>query len=152
MTSSADPCVVTRLDCGPDASCVAYGDSPWCDCNDPNLFFKEADKTCFASALRTTVQLSGRNQPKQRLTLFTSAPAEQVSGTTRCAGVSASSGDTKITVMWDDPNVFGAGNGMCKSLSFYSALGCKGQPLLTMARPARKGRSYPATTRCVSVM
>ncbi|CAI5482319.1 unnamed protein product [Closterium sp. Yama58-4] len=109
--------------------------------------------------VRTAVQLSGRGI-RDQLTFATSVPAEQASGTTVCASsdLSYSIGGAQITVVWDAPKLRSSdslrheavGNGMCKSVTFYSGRGCTGQPGLTIARPAKKGRSYPATKRPVN--
>ncbi|CAI7844907.1 unnamed protein product, partial [Closterium sp. NIES-53] len=150
-----DACVVSGKECGSDATCVAYRNyDPECRCNKADMIFNEPGKTCFGPLVRTAVQLSGRNIKKQ-LTFSTSVPAEQASGTTVCASrdISYSIGGAQITVVWDAPNLRSSdplspealGNGMCKSLTFYSGRRCTGQLGLTIARPARKGRSYPAT-------
>ncbi|CAI7796581.1 unnamed protein product [Closterium sp. NIES-53] len=100
-----------------------------------------------AYAVQTKVQQSGRNI-NDYLVFITQVPAEQASGTTVCSNVDSRICCAKITVVWDDPKIVPAGNGMCKSLMFYSARDCTGQPGPTVARPANKGRSYPVTKRC----
>ncbi|CAI7907950.1 unnamed protein product [Closterium sp. NIES-53] len=147
-----DPCVLLGKECGPDAICYPRGPDAVCSCYMNGFTFNEADKTCFPPLVRTVVELSGRNTKKLVFTFSTSVPAEQASGTTVCSNFSSSSGDSKITAVWDAPYLFEVGNGMCKSLIFFSGPGCTGQPGLSISRPAKKGRSYPATKRCVSVM
>ncbi|CAI5512130.1 unnamed protein product, partial [Closterium sp. Naga37s-1] len=140
-----DPCALSGKDCGSDATCFPSGSDAVCECNMGGFLFNEPDKTCFDPLVQTAVQLSGHNF-KERLTFSTSVPAKQASGTTVCSDLSSRIGNAKITVTWDAPKAR-VGNGMCKSLTFYAGRGCTGQQGLTIARPAKKGRAYPATKR-----
>ncbi|CAI5526237.1 unnamed protein product, partial [Closterium sp. Naga37s-1] len=137
-------------DCGADADCVEDEDGTLgCMCFNEEFAFNEADKTCFGPKLQTAVGLLWQ-KPKsmEEVTFPISAPAEQLTGTSTCVNVGTSTGgNAKITVVWD-ASLEAAGLGMCKSLALYSHVDCSGQPGLTIARPANKGRSYPVTKRC----
>ncbi|CAI5522003.1 unnamed protein product, partial [Closterium sp. Naga37s-1] len=84
-------------------------------------------------------------------------PAGQVvSGTMACSVDTGSiiRGDAKVTVVWNASKPFtydndAPSNAMCKSLSFYADGGCTEKLGFTIARPAKKGSSYPVTKTTV---
>ncbi|CAI5482300.1 unnamed protein product [Closterium sp. Yama58-4] len=163
-----DACV--GRDCGLEASCIRTGaPSPPCVCNSKGFTYLQADKTCFAPLVRTTVQIKGLLSPLMNVTFSTDGPAEQASGTTVCSNVGQKIySETDITVVWNasnpaanpisDPNKpalqdAAPGAAMCKSLSFYSGLWCEDDIELTLARsrPVKRGRTtaYPVTTKYI---
>ncbi|CAI5479662.1 unnamed protein product [Closterium sp. Yama58-4] len=149
--------------CGTDADCVVIGiGTGVCHCKDGSAF-NDADYTCGddvgASLLQTTVQVqlqvkeNGRPRSyPENVQFSTDGPAEQASGSTACTDLTSSlslPGDTQISVQWQSYGLQGAGNGMCKSVSFYSNPGCTGNPGLKIPRPAKDGGSYHNTDRTV---
>ncbi|CAI5458370.1 unnamed protein product, partial [Closterium sp. Yama58-4] len=148
-SADADPCV--GVDCGLEATCFALSATESvCSCNKDGFSFIEADRTCFAPLVRTTVALQPKGVSKVDVTFRTKLPAEQASGTTACGSTYVKvQGITKITVVWNASNPVATGrpapsNAMCKSLSFYSDWDCTQKLDFTaIARPAKKGSSYP---------
>ncbi|CAI7894393.1 unnamed protein product [Closterium sp. NIES-53] len=156
-TCVVDPCV--GVECGLQAHCVTLTHTKFeCDCNKQEFYFNEPDKTCFAPLVRTTVavQASGNTFAGERdATFLTEVPAEQASGSSACGNLhTVLKGDTSITVVWNTkratPGSLALGNAMCKSLSFYADGDCKAKLDFTIARPVKKGSSYPVTIRTVS--
>ncbi|CAI5482320.1 unnamed protein product [Closterium sp. Yama58-4] len=164
-----DPC--TGVECGLQAHCLTLTPTEFvCDCKKQGFYFNEADKTCFAPMVRTTVavQASGNTFVGQRdATFLTQVPAEQASGSSACSNLYiVLKGDTNITVVWNTkraaPGSLALGNAMCKSVSlplgsamcksvsFYADWDCKAKLDFTIARPAKKGSSYPVTKRTVN--
>ncbi|CAI5478062.1 unnamed protein product, partial [Closterium sp. Yama58-4] len=146
------------VECGLDASCRAVSDIVTvCDCTKQGYFFNEANKTCFAPGVRTTValQASGNSAVGQRnATFFTRLPAEQATGATACNNLYAIlSGSTNITVVWNTteavPGSLPLGNAMCRNVSFYGGWDCMEKLNFTITRPAKKGSAYPVTKRTV---
>ncbi|CAI5482316.1 unnamed protein product [Closterium sp. Yama58-4] len=148
-----DPCA--GVDCGVEASCAGLSPTEtFCDCHQEDLVFNEADKTCYAPVVRTTVGLQARGYgPMADLTFLTTLPATTVCGR---LGLPV----TNIAVSWNaskpcawhigSPSLcVAANNAMCSSLTFYSAPDCTKKPAFTIARPAREGNFYPLTTRTV---
>ncbi|CAI5459896.1 unnamed protein product, partial [Closterium sp. Yama58-4] len=113
--------------------------------------------TASAPLLQTTVQLqlqvkeNGRPRSyPENVKFTTNGPAAQASGDTACTDLTSSfslRGDTQISIQWQSYGLQGAGNGMCKSVSFFSNPGCTGKPGLTISRPAKNGGSYRNTDR-----
>ncbi|CAI5482321.1 unnamed protein product [Closterium sp. Yama58-4] len=151
--------VLALVECGLQAHCVTLTHTLFeCDCNKQELYFNEPDKTCFAPLVRTTVAVQASSNTftgERDATFLTEVPAEQASGTTACDNLdTVLKGDTNITVVWNTkrvaPGSLALGNAMCKSLSFYADWDCKQKLELTIARPAKKGSSYPVTKRTVN--
>ncbi|CAI7824651.1 unnamed protein product, partial [Closterium sp. NIES-54] len=151
-----DPC--TGVECGLQAHCfsLTYTESV-CDCNKQGFYYNEPDMSCFAPLVRTTVgvQASGNSFAAQSdATFLTALPAEQASGTTACGNLyTVFKGTTNITVVWNTkraaPDSLALGNAMCKSVSFYADWDCKEKLDFTIARPVKKGSSYPVTKKTV---
>ncbi|CAI5531165.1 unnamed protein product, partial [Closterium sp. Naga37s-1] len=152
-----DPCASS--DCGGNGGvCQVNNGDPECVCTN-GLVFNEFDMSCYAPFLQTTVQLqlqaqvNGRQSSyAEKVNFTTNGPAEQLSGTTVCTDLTSSlslRGDTRISVGWSSFQSSGKGNGMCKSVSFHSNPGCTDKAGLTIARPAKDGRSYRTTERTV---
>ncbi|CAI5459893.1 unnamed protein product, partial [Closterium sp. Yama58-4] len=112
---------------------------------------------CYAPLLQTTVQLqlqvkeNGRPRSyPENVKFTTNGPAAQASGDTACTDLTSSfslRGDTQISIQWQSYGLQGAGDGMCKSVSFFSNPGCTGNPGLKIPRPAKDGGSYRNTDR-----
>ncbi|CAI7773747.1 unnamed protein product, partial [Closterium sp. NIES-53] len=153
ITSSADPC--TGGVCGVEASCVTLGPAEFlCNCNKEGFAFNEADKTCFPPLVRTTVALQqGGSRSIVPASFLAPLPAEQASGSSACGNLYVTiEGSAKISVVWNASNPAppvdeAPSNAMCKSLSFYAESGCTKKLRFTIARPAKKGSSYPVTIK-----
>ncbi|CAI5460928.1 unnamed protein product, partial [Closterium sp. Yama58-4] len=105
---------------------------------------------------RTTVALQqGGSRSIVPATFFLPLPAEQASGSSACGNLYVTiEGTAKITVVWNasnptSPSRDAPSNAMCKSLSFYAESGCTKKLGFTIARPAKKGSSYPVTIKTV---
>ncbi|CAI7891697.1 unnamed protein product [Closterium sp. NIES-53] len=160
-----DPCVSQGVDCGLDAHCVGYSSSDFgCECNKEGFLLSE-DMTCYAPVVRTSIiDLSGSYQKgdygRDDTNFFLEQSSEQSIGTTVCRGMEITDGD-RITVVWNATTwhtyVYAAGynrdenyapaNAMCKRLLFHNGDNCTGNLGFTIARPAKKGSSYPITKR-----
>ncbi|CAI7930615.1 unnamed protein product [Closterium sp. NIES-54] len=147
-----DPCAGGV--CGVEASCSALAPTEFlCNCNKEGFAFNEADKTCFAPLARTTVALKARGFAVTDASFLSPLPAEQAGGTTVCGNLDVMlQGNTKISVVWNASNPVSHGddapsNAMCKSLSFYAESFCKEKLGFKIARPAKKGSSYPVTIK-----
>ncbi|CAI5482331.1 unnamed protein product [Closterium sp. Yama58-4] len=140
-------------------ACTTLGPADFlCNCNKEGFFFNEADKTCFAPLVRTTVALQqGGSRSIVPASFLAPLPAEQASasGSSACGNLYVTiEGTAKITVVWNASNPAppvdeAPSNAMCKSLSFYGESFCKEKLGFTIARPAKKGSSYPVTKKTV---
>ncbi|CAI5963915.1 unnamed protein product [Closterium sp. NIES-65] len=154
-TCVVDPC--TGGVCGVEASCVTLGPTEFlCNCNKEGFAFNEADKTCFPPLVRTTVALQqGGSRSIVPASFLAPLPAEQASGSSACGNLYVTiEGSAKITVVWNASNPAppvdeAPSNAMCKSLSLYAESGCTKKLRFTIARPAKKGSSYPVTIKTV---
>ncbi|CAI5526281.1 unnamed protein product [Closterium sp. Naga37s-1] len=150
-----DPCAGGV--CGVEASCTALAPTEFfCYCKGGNSF-NEADKTCFPPLARTTVALKARGFGLTDASFLSPLPAEQASAarTTVCGNLDIMlEGSTKISVVWNASKPASHGDdspssAMCKSLSFYAESFCTKKLGFTIARPAKKGSSYPVTIKNV---
>ncbi|CAI5465799.1 unnamed protein product [Closterium sp. Yama58-4] len=155
-TCVADPC--TDGVCGLEASCTTLGPADFlCNCNKEGFAFNEADKTCFAPLARTTVALKATGYGLRDAFFLSPLPPEQASasGTMACGNLDIMlEGSTTITAVWNASNPTSPmddapSNAMCKSLSFYAESFCKEKLGFTIARPVKKGSSYPVTKKTV---
>ncbi|CAI5482342.1 unnamed protein product [Closterium sp. Yama58-4] len=144
--------------CGLDASCTALTSTNFlCVCNKQGYSYNEAYQTCFAPLVRTTVALQASGFGLAGATFLSHLPAEQASasGSGACGNLDVMlQGTTKISVVWNASNPAShsndaPSNAMCKSLSFYGESDCRNKLGFTIARPAKKGSSYPVTKKTV---
>ncbi|CAI5482329.1 unnamed protein product [Closterium sp. Yama58-4] len=149
-----DPCAGGV--CGVEASCHALAPTEFlCLCHKRGYSFNDADKTCFAPLARTTVQARGYGVGSA--VFLSPLPAEQASasGTIVCGNLEVMlQGSATITAVWNASNFASPmddapSNAMCKSLSFYGESYCTKKLGFTIARPAKKGSSYPVTKKTV---
>ncbi|CAI5949497.1 unnamed protein product [Closterium sp. NIES-65] len=154
--SAADD-LCANEDCGEGTCAVDVdNDIPLCVCKD-GLVFDDDHKTCVVAPLvRTTVALQqGGSRSIVPASFLAPLPAEQASGSSACGNLYVTiEGSAKITVVWNASNPAppvdeAPSNAMCKSLSLYAESGCTKKLRFTIARPAKKGSSYPVTIKTV---
>ncbi|CAI5526280.1 unnamed protein product [Closterium sp. Naga37s-1] len=112
--------------------------------------------TWSAPLVRTTVALQqGGSRSIVPASFLAPLPAEQASGSSACGNLYVTiAGTAKISVVWNasnpaSPADYAPSSAMCKSLSFYAESGCTKKLRFTVARPAKKGSSYPVTIKTV---
>ncbi|CAI5482332.1 unnamed protein product [Closterium sp. Yama58-4] len=141
------------VECGSEASCDADSGAH-CVCNKKGYWLQLEDMTCFAPVVRTSVvfQQGGLAGPRW---FFLPQRPEQSIGAIACGSRFFLKGDARITVVWNASKPvsyqdYVPGNAMCKRLLFYSDEECKEKVDFTIARPVKKGSSYPITRRAVN--
>ncbi|CAI5533482.1 unnamed protein product, partial [Closterium sp. Naga37s-1] len=144
--SCTDPCEAVQ--CAAGTQCVSRSGTGECECEQGYIM---QNGTCTDGLLQTRVVLEGRDD-LALLTFESPVPMAQATGAIACTNVSDLGGkSTRISVEWVSIEVYTAGDGMCKSISFHSDPLCADKPGLTMARPAvtKIGGFFPITDRTV---